>query len=269
MKTFALAVLILSLGTVAMRSFTHATPQSVGKATRIELGDELSNVQTDLARLIDDLSRKEQSLADNQLQTLQVIDDMKATQDKTNTVLDQVVQQLRKSATVKYVTKSDLDSAIDIAKKSVEQVKFATPDGCDCDCGSRIADLEERIAKLEALCAAKPAQAYSTKSGGSTGSVAAQSYSVQSTPVYTQSGNGSNGSLSTAVSQPVYQTVYQPVYQETTPPLLSRTVTNTKSVAAPQQCYIDSNGNSVCPSSVQSTQTSRTTTISRPKLFRR
>lgn len=267
MRVFALSIMILVLGTVALRSFTHAT-----QTNRFEIGEELSSVQTDLARLIEELSRKEQSLADNHFKTMQIIDEMQATQNKTNSVLDQVVQQLRKSAAVKYVTKSDLDSVIDVAKQSVEQVKAATPDGCDCDCRERIAQLEDRIAKLEALCATK-ANAYSTKSGGSTGSVGAtQYYSVTSAPVvYTQSvGGGSNGSVSSSV----YQTTSTPVYQTTSAPVrspavISRTVTSSSNAVASPQCYIDENGNSVCPSQASAVQTSKTTTLSRPRLFRR
>jgi hypothetical protein len=237
-KTFALAILILSLGTVAMRSLTHADrPQSQSRFD-LDIVEELSAVQTDISQLAE---------------TLQVIDEMKATQDKTNSVLDQVVQHLKKSASVKYVTKSDLDFALDTAKQSIEQVKTASPSGCDCNCDSKIAELESRIEKLESLCASKTtSSSYSTKSGGSTGA-------------YTQTvGNGgSTGTVSSSVySEPAITYVERPA-------VFSRAVTNTSSVASPQQCYIDANGNSVCPTSVQSSQNSRTTTISRPRLFRR
>ena len=247
-----------------------AIPQSPSKVN-FDFGEEVTSVHSELSQVVDQLSRDEKlhSLADS-------LAGIQQNQDSMMTTLDQVVASLRKTQTVKYVTKNDLDEAIATAKESVDKVKASTPFGCDCECMSKLENLEARIASLEAKCSVSTGSQYSTKSGGSTGSLStsSQTYSMQTmhstpmSPMYTQTvGNGGcTGSLqrtsySTYAPQPTSIDLSNRTRTvKVVEPMTRRNVTfaevpQTSDVgitvqSTPQQCYTDENGNRVCPQSV-------------------
>ncbi len=241
-----------------------AIPQSPSKVD-FDLGEEVTAVHSELSQVVDQLSREEKlhSLADS-------LSGIQQNQDAMMTTLDQVVASLRKTQSVKYITKSDLDDAIATAKESVEKVKASTSSGCDCECMSKLESLEARIAALEAKCSVSTGSQYSTKSGGSTGSLSTSSHTysmqtTQSTPMYTQTvGNGGcTGSLQrtsysqqpTSIDLPNRTRTVKVVEPMTRRNVTFAEVPQTSDVgltvqAAPQQCYTDESGNRVCPQSV-------------------
>jgi hypothetical protein len=257
-KTFALAVLILTLGTVAMRSFTHAgnTPQkSVAGSTLIDL-DQLTS--DDLARLQGDILDHGTRLSDHDIR-LSAID-------------AKIIELQTKLSDCNKLSVESAETVVAMAK-SGSHVPSATKSP------AHSGDSDVWLEALKRM----PTPKYSSGGGGSTGTATRNVYQSVASP-RPQASGGSTGSATanvyqqsavvyspqptvSYVEQPVQYTVQQSAPQQDTG-FLSRTVTNSSSVASPQ-CYIDANGNSVCPSSVQSAQTSRTTTLSRPRLFRR
>ena len=261
------------------------------KKNSFDMREEVAAVQLDLADVVEQLSQNERIVA--------LADSLQGLQNQNNEMLvklDALSAQLRKANSVKYVTKTDLDDALATAKETVTQAKAATSFGCECDCGTKIAALEARIATLEATCGARASTtSYSTKTGGSTGSLSStsQTYStvqtsqaVQSMPMVQSVGNGGcTGSVSTsyyAQSQPSYspQSVSIDIPEQTRTvrviePRTRRQVSFAEvpensdvslsyqavPQASTQQCYTDANGNRVCPPSaampVQATQRPR------------
>jgi hypothetical protein len=247
------------------------------------IADEVSAVQLELAQIVEQLSQDEKILAlSDSLQGLH--HQQSELQMEMRTSLDEIAAQLRKinatnsSSGSKYITKMDLDEAIATAKDTVEQAKAAAPFGCDCDCQSKLASLEARIAALEAKCNEKPATSgYSTKSSGSTGSLTQSSFTVHSTPTYTVGGSGSTGSVVTSYySQPAPVAIDLPDQTRTVrvvEPRVRRQVTyaevpsssdvNLSVQSPPSQCYIDANGNQVCPQTAPAVSAQRWTLGSR------
>ena len=181
--------------------------------------------------------------------------------------------------TAKFVSFDDVEKTVGDLKKSLKNA------GDDAIADPRIDDIIRRIEALELRCGAVRLAGPVT-SGGSTGSsVVTQSYQtvLPGYSVSSTSSGGSNGSLSAPRS---YGTVtYSPVVETYSPVVYSTPVTSTERVriVEPREprrvsyadvpvavptvevqlegdgCYVDQNGNKICPnrtSAVQSVQSS-------------
>lgn len=145
-----------------------------------------------------------------------------------------------------------------LVSTKADDVKSQVKSDAECTCGEQLADLQRQIDELKTKVAslestrtsAAAASSYGTvsgpvvrSSGGSTGSVL---YGSTGSAAVRSSG-GSTGSV--FYSQPAYQSVAsQPVVLESQPVVVSETVVTSDG------CYIDANGNQVCPQRSQATR---------------
>jgi hypothetical protein len=240
---------------------------------KLSTSQQISEVQLDLAETIEQLS------SDAKLAELaRSLDGVQQRQSDIVAILDDLAAQLKRNSTVKYITRNDLDDAIATTKETVEKAKEFSA-GCDCDCLAKIADLEQRLAALEAKCAEKVTSQYSTKSGGSTGSVAMnQAYSTQTSNVQTVQTVTSSGGCTGKTTTSSYPATMVELPERTrtvkvVEPFARRQVTFAEvpenadlslAVQSNSQCYTDESGNRVCPQSVQPVQASAPQ--SKPKL---
>ena len=244
----------------------------VDTKTESNVSRDVVNMQHELAALIEQMDQK--GRFDDLNTTLASIQQQ---QEALDTQLASIANSLRKSDAAKLVTKNDLEEAIEATKEAVSNAKTGS---ADCDCMSKLVGLEKRLEELEKRCQVQ-SLGYSTKSSGSTGSVASSStYTTQSVsygPVsYTPtSSGGSTGSLSSVTySQPVQvqnTTIDLPSETRTVKvvePRTRRQVTFAEvpenadlglEVQSTQQCYTDANGNRVCPTAPTASTVSRPT----------
>ncbi len=169
-----------------------------------------------------------------------------------------VIENLQSSiARLGEHVKDSVPTREEVTKLVSAKVEASTSDG-ECTCGEKLADLQRQIDDLKA----KVASLECLPSRTSSSAAAASSYGSVSSPVVVSSGGStgsvksggstgsvvrsSYGSTGSAVqySQPVYsQPVYsQPVvveYSTSTPVVVSESVSD--------GCYVDANGNTVCP----------------------
>jgi len=244
MKTFCY---LLPLFLVALVGCEH----QIGGNTNTT--KHIVDVQHELADLIDQMNQKERF---DELST--TLASIQQQQEALDSQLSSIANSLRKSTEAKFVTKNDLDDAIEVTKEAISNAKTGS---ADCDCMAKLVDLEKRLEALEQQC--KPqALSYSTKSSGSTGSVANSTYSTQSVAYSVQSAGGCTGSLSSTAT-PMYtvQNTAIDLPEQTrtvkvVEPRTRRQVTFAEvpensdlglSVQSTQQCYTDASGNRVCP----------------------
>lgn len=244
MKTFCFLLPLFLVALVGCEHQIGRTPNTTEK---------IVDVQHELAELIEQMNQKERF---DELST--TLASIQQQQDALDSQLSSIASSLRKSDAAKFVTKNDLEDAIEVTKEAISNAKTGD---ADCDCMSKLVGLEKRLEALELQCKTQ-ALGYSTKSSGSTGSVSNLTYSTQSVGYSVQSSGGSTGSLS-STSTPVYtvQNTAIDLPEQTrtvkvVEPRTRRQVTFAEvpenadlglSVQSTQQCYTDANGNRVCP----------------------
>ena len=225
--------------------------------------ERIAAVHHDLADAIEQLSQNEKMVAfADQLEGIQY------QQNEMLESLDKIAQAFKRTESAKFVSRTDLDDALESAKETIVKTKEFS-NGCDCNCLAKLDELEKRIATLEAemLSTLKTSSTVRTGGAGSTGSYStatvqyAQPAVVYSTQSTTTQGGGSTGSYTQSqYVQPAPMSVELPNRTRTVKVVEPRTrrnvtfaeVPETADVdlmvqAAPQQCYTDESGNTVCP----------------------
>lgn len=224
--------------------------------------ERIAAVHHDLADAIDQLSQNERMVAfADQLEGIQY------QQNEMLESLDKIAQAFKRTESAKFVSKTDLDEALESAKETIVKTKEFSS-GCDCNCLAKLDELEKRIASLEAEMSKtlKTSSTVRTGGGGSTGSYSTatvqcvQPQMVYSTQTTTTQGGGSTGSYTQSqYVQPAPMAIELPNRTRTVKVVEPRTrrnvtyaeVPETADVdlmveAAPQQCYTDESGNTVC-----------------------
>lgn len=253
---------------VALTGFAML-PATQSNDTTVSTSNQVATLHHDLADAIEQVSQNEKMIA--------LADQLEGIQYQQNELLeslDKIAQAFKKTESAKFVSKTDLDDALETAKETIVKTKEFSS-GCDCNCLSKLDELEKRIATLEGemLKTLKTSSTVRTGGGGSTGSYStstvqyaqpAITYSTQSTT--TQNGGSTGSYTQSQYVQPAPMAVELPDRTRTVKVVEPRTrrnvtyaeVPETADVdltvqAAPQQCYTDESGNTVCPQTASPT----------------
>lgn len=223
--------------------------------------ERIAAVHHDLADAIDQLSQNEKMVAfSDQLEGIQY------QQNEMLESLEKIAQAFKRTESAKFVSKTDLDEALESAKETIVKTKEFSS-GCDCNCLAKLDELEKRIVSLEAEMSKtlKTSSTVRTGGGGSTGSysTATVQYAQPAVTYSTQTiqNGGSTGSYTQSqYVQPAPMAVELPNRTRTVKVVEPRTRRNVTYAevpemadvdlmveAAPQQCYTDESGNTVCP----------------------
>lgn len=234
-------------------AFIPATEELPKQST----SEQIASVHHELADAIEQISYQEKLL-----QLSDQLEGMQYQQNEMLDSLDKIAQSLKKTDSAKFVSKTDLDAALESAKETIVKTKdFSPVCDCDCNCLAKLGELEKRIEALESELSRKTSTGMKTGSGstGTSTSTTTVQYSQPAVGYVVQTG-GSTGSYTQSTYTQAPMALELPNQTRTVKvvePRSRRQVTfaevpETSDVdltvqSAPQQCYTDSNGNRVCP----------------------